>query len=590
MKTDFSQLPNINILWSTLIVEELYRFGLREFIVSPGSRNTPLIAALAACKDIKIIQAIDERAAAYFALGCAKGARLKDGSQRPAVVITTSGTAVINLLPAMAEASIDEIPLIILSADRPIELRDCGANQSIDQLSPLKSNCRWQIDLGTPDCNVSPRMLLGSIDYALRKATTDSPGPVHLNISFREPLTPEALPWDSGLLDAIADWQKSTAPLTVYHKPRPTNAGNIVDELSLKINKSKRGVLVVGKLSTIEDVEALVNFAKKLCWPLIADLTSGLSTHEGLQDLVTHAGLFIDSVNCDMRPDFVLQFGSRLTSQKVQSWLAESGAEWALIDESANRQDPVHGLHTHIQVAAKTIASTLNCESDQDKSWQEFWSKQNTAMAAILRSEIDDSDDMEEVWICRHTKENIEKNCLLFAGNSMPIRHLDDYSARNTTITPVLANRGASGIDGVLASACGAVCTFANAGVLVIGDISVLHDLNSLLLAASARPKLIIILINNHGGGIFNMLPISKFPHVLHPMCDTEHKLEFKTIAREFGLQACSVNSRSEFEAAYEKAQSAKSSFLIEAICKRDKHARLAYRINKEFQKVVGTI
>ena len=547
------------------MVEELRRLGVQDVIVCPGSRNTPLIAALIQSSALRITQVVDERAAAYFALGCAK-------NLLPAVVVTTSGTAVMNLLPAITEARQSGVPLIVLSADRPQELRDCGANQAIDQLGPLQPVVKWQHDLPAPDDRLPARLALTAVDQAVRAATTGFPGPVQINCAFREPLAPIKQPWDFSCLDGTEKWREGDLPFIEDIDCTPTfdPAG-----ISRMIEDSERGLIVVG--NTIEG-NAVARLAEKLNWPVLADVASGIRTGNGPGQLIHHADWVVDLPAEGTRPDLVLQFGARLTSRKIQEWLDGLDCRRVMVDPSDYRMNPGHATLMRIVAPVEIVAGRIS-ESVSDApstnpsiEWLPGWREMDERVASVFREIIDDDPSLTEAFVARQVAES---GCLLFAGNSLPIRHLNQFATGDSPNGRVMTNRGASGIDGVLATACGVAHAEDEPLVLLIGDLSLLHDLNSLHLVKSSRGKIIIVLINNGGGGIFNQLPVAEFPEVMTPLCDASHELEFCGFAGEFGLTSWRCSTKEEFIGNWKMAQEAGESCLVEVVCNREDHGEL---------------
>ncbi|MBU8869582.1 MAG: 2-succinyl-5-enolpyruvyl-6-hydroxy-3-cyclohexene-1-carboxylic-acid synthase [Gemmatimonadales bacterium] len=564
MKFDQRNFPNINALWSGLIMEELRRLGVKDLVVSPGSRNTPLIAAAMAAEGLRITPVVDERAAAYFALGCGK-------QLRPAAVVTTSGTAVMNLLPALTEARQAGVPLIVLSADRPPELRDCGANQAIDQLGPLQPIVKWQNDLPAPDDRLPARLVLTAVDQAVRVATSGCPGPVQLNCAFGDPLAPSESPWSAFCLQGTEKWRENGLPFVEEVKAAQVFDPALICDF---IEKSERGLIVVGNTRYGEAVGRL---AEKLNWPLIADPASSIRIGNCPRTLIRHPDLLGDRP----RPDLLLQFGTRLISRKQQEWIDGLDCNRVLVDSSGDRMNPGHRsflqLTAPVEIAARTIREAIPAQGPTP--WLTEWQEMDGKVTKILGTAIDDNPELTEAFV---TRQVAESKFPVFAGNSLPIRHLGQFATGHSLSGDVEANRGASGIDGVLATACGVANARQEPIVLLIGDLSLLHDLNSLGLAKKSRRKVIIVLLNNGGGGIFNSLPIADFPQVMTPLCDGDHDLEFGSFAAGFGLESWRCATRQEFTEGWRLAQQSRESCLVEVICDREDHGGLMERIIRE--------
>ena len=263
--------PTINLYWSSLIIEELIRCGVELFCIAPGSRSSMLTVAAAENKRAKTLVHFDERGCGFYALGYASAAK------KPVAIITTSGTAVANLFPSVIEASKKKIPLIILTADRPPELRYTGANQTIDQVKIFGDYVKWFFDFPTPTDEISPKFVLTTIDQLVYRAQSETPGPVHINCMFREPLTPKESTYPKIIINQkIEDWLKQKSPFTIYHKSESKIRDKDIAALSAKLRNIKSGIIAVGKLSSKTEQDAALKLAHRLGWPIFADVTSGL--------------------------------------------------------------------------------------------------------------------------------------------------------------------------------------------------------------------------------------------------------------------------------------------------------------------------
>ena len=565
MSIELRDAPNINAVWCRLIVEELARLGVRDVAVSPGSRNTPLIAALAGTRgeNLRVTSVVDERAAGFFALGCAR-------SGRPAAVVTTSGTAVMNLLPAVTEARRSGAPLLVLSSDRPPQLRDCGANQTIDQIGPMAPVVKWQHDLPAPDDRLPARLALAAVDEAVRVACAGWPGPVQLNCAFDEPLAPSEAPWDDGCLEGLRDWLAGSEPF-VRNVVLPAELDT--SSLLRAVEGARRGLLVVGNTT---DGAAVLPLAAKLNWPVIADPASSIRTGDCPDSLVRRATLF----NEWPEPDFVLQFGTRLVSRKIEQWLEDLACGRIVVDPADERRNPGHAGHTRItadiDAVAQSVAAGLAARPAGE--WTAQWLQRDERIGAVVDEIIDRPGDLTEALVAREVARAQQR---IFAGNSMPIRHFGLFADGSSRRGEVATSRGASGIDGVLATACGTACGAEEPIVLLIGDLSLLHDLNSLALVRRSRQKVLVVVINNGGGGIFDHLPVARYPEVMSPLCDASHDLEFAGVAAHFGLPAWRSGNRREWTAAWAQAQAAEGSCLVEAICVRGGHGAVMREIRE---------
>ncbi len=543
--------PNLQALWGALIVEELVRQGVGLFVVAPGSRSTPLVVAAARHPDVAPQIWVDERGAAFFALGFARG------SGRAAAVITTSGTAVANLLPAVVEASLDHVPLILLTADRPPELWDVGANQAIDQPGIFEPYVRWSFDLPCPDERIPARTLLATVDQAVQRATTGDPGPVHLNCPFREPLAPSEAPFDRGCLEGTEAWQRGRAPFNRISVGRRQPEEAHVREAARLMAAARRGLLVTGALSGPEAPQSVAELAAALEWPWITDLRSQLRLGNRAPQHLPHLDRLLAVEPESWRPDVVLQIGGRFTSKRLQRFLDRGQAEHRLlIDPHARRLDPGHRVTWSIQgdVTAWCRVLARAVRGADGAGVPEALSAMHQRIEDAMDAAIADRDALSEPWVARWLTTHMTPDQALFVSSSMPIRDVDDYGAIDGPPLRVDANRGASGIDGVIASSAGFARGCGKACTLLIGDLAVLHDLNALSMLGADVPPLTIVVLNNRGGSIFSFLPVAGYEDVFSPYFDTPHRLRFEGVSRMFGLDYRHVASRSDFESAYRAA------------------------------------
>lgn len=543
-----ASLPNPNAAWATILIGELVRGGVTTFCIAPGSRSTPL--ALAAEKHVgaNVVVCIDERSLGFYALGYAKGA------SKPAAVICSSGTAVANLLPAAVEASESSTPLLLLTADRPYELRDTGANQTIDQVKIFGSYARYCADMAPPGDGAPARACATTAATALRYLRGTNPGPVHLNCSFREPLGPQRVDWDSAkALKGLENWESSSTQFTIGGSSSGTLHDASTWQSALeRISSAKRGVLVVGGGTSAADSMAATAIAKTLGWAVAADATSGMRVGAGLDANVRTIPM-IDYVLVEpsaheaIRPDVILQVGSRLTSKRLCQFLEasaiEHGAEWIVVDPTPNRLDPAHCVSVRVESSIGHASNILDQSlgessayafSDDKASCVAFAERAVCVGAAVAReasmalNDITTNEGVSEMAVAVAVSEGLPDSMGLFLGNSMPIRDVDAFaglkhfmngnehtlvhsSATTSHGVPVTANRGASGIDGVISSAAGYAAGLGHPVTLIIGDVSFQHDANGLLFLRErpGQPPVTVVVVNNGGGGIFSFLPVA---------------------------------------------------------------------------------
>ncbi|MCG9697891.1 2-succinyl-5-enolpyruvyl-6-hydroxy-3-cyclohexene-1-carboxylic-acid synthase [Shewanella sp. Isolate11] len=509
----------LNLLWGSLILEELARLGVQHVCMAPGSRSTPL--TLAAAKQSKLKQHLhfDERGLGFLALGLAKA------SQAPVAIITTSGTAVANLYPAIVEAWLTHVPLIVLSGDRPPELLDCGANQAIVQPA-MFANYAKQINLPTPDLNLRPEALLTTLDDAVSNQIQ----PVHINCMYREPLYPSCMSSDfSEYLSSLGNWQHTAHPYCQYAKAHVESAPT-TDALARFVHG--KGVIVVGTLSPHEQPELIIELAQKLGWPVLTDAQSQLRQHGGAINNIDQLLHQPKAIALLSQAEKVLVFGGRLLSKRLISFLAEQRwkSYWQVLPHQ-QRLDPSHSAK-QVWLSSLSTFAALPWPRSSEANWATALIEQNDKLALLFEQQIDQG-EFGEAQVLRSIAYQTDQQ--LFIGNSLPVRLYDMFAPITANSASIFTNRGASGIDGLLATACGIAAHKKLPTTLVIGDISQLHDLNSLAIAAKSSGPMVIVILNNDGGNIFNLLPVpdEKLRSNYYRLA---HGFEFGYAAAMFGI------------------------------------------------------
>ncbi len=517
---------NLNQLWSDLIVEELTRQGIITFVISPGSRSTPLTFAAAENPRANTHIIFDERAAAFFALGHARA------SGQPAVLMCTSGTAAANYYPAVIEASSENLPLLILSADRPPELKDSAANQTIDQTKLFGGYVRWFFEMPCPDEKIEAPFVLSTINYALQKSVGQNAGPVHLNCMFREPLAPDPQPIDPDYLTPLEGWSKGNRPFTKISSGNPfvSFSGNQFAGIDLG-----NSVILCGRV-TQADAQAIKKLASDFNLPVIADITCPIRLDGTCSNLIAHFDqlLLNDDFAKRLKGKTVLHFGGPFVSKRVMQWLGKHIEQYIHISPREKRVDPLHKVTWRVTSDIAAFCMALS-GLEAKPAWDWRWMKQlNDHMAVKIATGLDDDLNEASAALC------LSRFCAgkaLFMASSMPVRDLDMYAQPVSPAPVVAANRGASGIDGTVASAAGFARGTGKPLMLLMGDLALLHDLSSLQLVKALEQQATIVVINNHGGGIFHFLPVAKHAPVFEPFFGTPHDLHFEHAANMFGLQ-----------------------------------------------------
>nr|WP_205094108.1 2-succinyl-5-enolpyruvyl-6-hydroxy-3-cyclohexene-1-carboxylic-acid synthase [Thalassobacillus pellis] len=507
-------------------VQGLHYSGVEEVVISPGSRSTPLAMTCAEFEGIRHWVNLDERSAAFFALGIAKEQR------KPVALVCTSGTAAANYFPAIVEAYYSRIPLIVLTADRPHELRDIGAPQAIEQVKLYGDYIKWFHDMALPEA--TPPMLRYSRNTAQRavqEANHGNPGPVHVNIPLREPLIP-----DFSLKGLWVSEPKDTQTLFGKRNPDETDMSMLAKELK----ELGKGVLVCGPQSDRDLRDAVGELAKRLGAPVLADPLSQLRTGQSEKDHIIEsydAILKSDNIKAKLRPDYIIRFGAMPVSKAYLQWLQQMDDFYHIVVEpEAGFREPsgvfTRFLYSDSAVFAQKLANQYE-DMETDGSWLGKWQKMNQTAKDLLLTESPEESVNEGQAVVK-ISEAIPDHSILFVGNSMPIRDVDTFFMSTPKEVEIMANRGANGIDGVVSAALG---TGANGKrvTLLIGDLSLFHDFNGLWIAKEKQLNITIVLINNDGGGIFSYLPQASHPAHYEELFGTPLRLPFKPIIEAYG-------------------------------------------------------
>ena len=556
-------------------VDELVRCGVDQVVINPGSRSTPLALLMAEHPAMKVWTHIDERSAAFFALGIAK-------AQKKAVaLVCSSGTAVANYMPAVVEAFQSRVPLLVLTADRPHELREVGAPQAIDQIGIFGKFVKLFVEMSAPDSSPELQKYVRTVAARASALALCGPsGPVHLNFPFREPLLPE-LHFPSFLEGGRESGGCYTRVLTGNR----TLEQQYMEMLAAQLKGVERGLIICGPHDDPLFAAAAVSLAKHLQYPLLADPLSQVrsGSHEKEWVIDTYDSFLRDPIVLDqLVPEVVIRFGAMPVSKAVLLYLKRNPAcRQMIVDEDAGWRDPTllaaDMIYADAILFCQQLSALLTSASAFEQpvlsGWAQKWLKVNEAAKKELHRQ-GKNDFLSEGQVFLELVQNLPCDVTLFAGNSMPIRDLDTFFFCNDRNIRIMANRGANGIDGVVSTALGVAATRTPL-VLVIGDLSFYHDLNGLLAAKLHRLNATIILINNDGGGIFSFLPQAKLPRHFETLFGTPIGLDFKPVVEMYQGDFARVASWNDFRDSLQKGITSDGLHVIEICTKREENVRL---------------
>lgn len=463
-------------------VSELYAYGIREIVISPGSRSTPMAIAIEAHPKMKSWIHPDERSAAFFAMGLMKG------SERPVAILCTSGSAAANYTPAISESSLSHLPLVVLTSDRPHELRGIGAPQAIDQTNMFANYTQYQFDFPIADSNDDQDFMTNTVKFQLQKASQylygPHRGPIHLNLPFREPLTPD--------LEKVEWLTSDTKIMPHYQKTTSLNEINV-------IVKKRKGLIIVGDMQH-QDVDQILTFATIHDMPILADPLSQLRREHHPNVITTYDLLFRAGLEVDV--DFIIRVGKPVISKKITQWLKDTKAFQILVQNNDRPDAFPITPHVSYEMSANDFFRQLSeTTTVERKQWLEKWQSLEKHAKVEIKDYVRTATD--EAAYVANVLDKLTTDDALFVSNSMPIRDVDNLFI--DCEAAVFSNRGANGIDGVTSTALGMAVH--KKVTLLIGDLAFYHDMNGLLMSKLNDINLNIVLLNNDGGGIFSYLP-----------------------------------------------------------------------------------
>ncbi|MCZ2260706.1 2-succinyl-5-enolpyruvyl-6-hydroxy-3-cyclohexene-1-carboxylic-acid synthase [Sporosarcina sp. G11-34] len=520
----------------------LMNAGVKKVVISPGSRSTPLAYSFASTKELDVYMQVDERSAGYFALGLAKA------SSEPVVLLCTSGTAASNYFPAVTEAHYARIPLIVITADRPHELREVGAPQAIDQIQLYGNHVKYSVDFPLAEDNRDVEDYIErQTQRAVSVALTAPVGPIHLNVPFREPL----------LIDF--DLAVPTRTFKKHFKSTSTLDESTAKFLTDIVKDTEKGFIIAGELPVGVNNESFWKFAEALQWPVLCDSLSNLRSQVPEQclplcidryDALLKSERFAESVV----PDTVIRFGAQPVSKPLSLYLRRVRPGTVIaIDESPEFRDPLGVVTHHIQSPVEAI---LELVVDKEQTpYAIKWIEANDVASEVTEeiTKVAGDEGAYAQMLFRHLPDGSD----IISGSSMPIRDVDTYFGSTAKDITIFANRGTNGIDGVVSTAFGIQAARQRPTWLLIGDLSFLHDVNGLLISRFHDTDLTIVIMNNDGGGIFSYLPQAESGPHFEELFGTPTGLTFEHISAMYGAQYKAIETLEDFEVelAKEKVQ-----------------------------------
>jgi 2-succinyl-5-enolpyruvyl-6-hydroxy-3-cyclohexene-1-carboxylate synthase len=562
-----------NATFCATLVDEWVRGGVRHAVVCPGSRSTPMALALAADGRLRVHVHHDERSGAFLALGLGRA------TGQPAVVLTTSGTAAVELHPAVVEAHLDRVPLIAVTADRPPELREVGAPQTVDQTHLYGRATRWFADPGPPDLAVGHTWRsLGA--RVVAEAVGSPPGPVHLNLPFREPLV--------GTVRELSEGRPGGEPWHRTLGRREAGAADVRTTVEF-LRGASRGVIVAG--AGIVDPGGVHVLAEATGWPVLADPRSGCRTER--PNVVAHADALLRVASPLREAEVVVRFGAPPASKVMAQWLDGLAVAQVLVDRDGAWLDP--GRTAALVVAAEpgTFArqlAPLVAGPTSDPAWAQAWRTADAAVEASFGALLDGPGPVTEPGVARSVAASVPDGGALVVSSSMPVRDVEWFATSRDGLT-VHANRGANGIDGVVSTAVG-VAASGTPTALLIGDVAFLHDTNGLLGLGSRDVDLVIVVVDNDGGGIFSFLPqaTSLDPARFDQLFGTPHGVDLASLAVAHGLALGTVDDAAAVGPAVASALADGGVHVLRVVTDRTANVEIHDRLNAAAAEAVAAL
>jgi 2-succinyl-5-enolpyruvyl-6-hydroxy-3-cyclohexene-1-carboxylate synthase len=577
MNLDFR---NVNTLWSSVLVETLFRLGVTTAVISPGSRSSPLTVAFAQHPQLTTIPVLDERSAAFFALGKGKI------TGKPTALVCTSGTAGANFYPAVIEARESGVPLLVFTADRPPELRHCHSGQTIDQQRLYGHYPVWQVELALPSDEIEQLCYLRqTLVQATSRSRFPTSGAVHLNLPFRDPLapTPHSVQRNGSDFDGFFSHLVPAATPTLQ-QPLPWETWRSCD----------RGVIIAGvdqPLDAEKYCSAIAQLANTLGWVVLAE---GLSPVRNYAHLVPNVISTYDFILRDrevanaLTPQMIIQIGAFPTSKTLRTWLSSISPQYWMIEARGENLDPLHRQTIPLRVSIEEM-SNVKLSFPRLSAYQKQWLSLEQKTRQTIDHQFTATTQLLEPKIAWFLSQILPEKTPLFIANSLPVRDVEWFWQPNSRQIYPLFNRGANGIDGTLSTALG-IADHQKQAVCLTGDLALLHDTNAFLLSKKLRGHLTIILVNNNGGGIFEMLPISQFPEVFEEYFATPQDIDFSALCATYGVDYQAIQSWQELASLLKPLPTERGIRVLEIVTNRRESGQWRITVTSDQQTINNTI
>ena len=545
---------NSNEKTAQAVIAELIKCSVKHFLISPGSRSTPLVCAIASHTLADVSVHFDERGLAFHGLGISKS------TETPSCIVVTSGTALANLYPAIIEASMDNIPLIILSADRPFELLDTKANQTITQTKMFSQYLRWEIDI--PAESIEPSVLQTNVDQAFYRATSIPAGPVLLNMHFREPF--------SLLNQSSVSKIDNPLPKTYYFTHKKTLEEKDFLQIKDTLLQHDKGLIIAGQIQRHQDIDSIYHLALKLQWPVFADVLSGMRSIGCDSCVITHYNHILQTLSSHktMAPETILLLGGPIVSKSVLNWIKNIETKNIIhVADFPERFDPHHVVTDRVEMHPIDFCQKMFSYLPRKvpNLWMSLWKEYSLHIQAMIEQFFQNQEDkLSEPYVIYTLRKLLTDDISIFFGNSLTIRYADTFLFPPHKTGKFYVNRGVSGIDGNLATVFGISKGAKNHVLAVVGDLTFLHDINSLTLMQDKRISATIIVLNNGGGGIFHFLPINDQSEDFEKYFVAKHNYSIQDFAQAFHIHYENPKTKGDFQEIMQESIALKKTVIIE--------------------------